>query len=85
MDDSFLMRRVQAVRYLNGQIQQFLCFKRSARDSMLESLSLQKLHDNEGLALMLADFVDGTNVGMIQSGSGSRLALKPLQGHSIGG
>jgi hypothetical protein len=52
---------------------------------MLESLSLQKLHHNERLALVLADFVDGTNVGMIQSGSSPRLALKPLQGYSIGG
>ena len=50
-----------------------------------QSLPFEKLHDNEGLAIVLADFVDGANVGMIQSGSGSRLALEPLQGHSIGG
>ena len=52
---------------------------------MLKSLSLQKLHYDERLALVLGDLVDGTNVGMIQSGSGPRLAPKPLQGHSIGG
>ena len=55
------------------------------RDSMPESLSLQKFHDDEGLSFVLADFVDGADVGMIQSGSGPRLALEPLQGHSIGG
>jgi len=52
---------------------------------MLKSLSLQKLHYDERLAFVLADFVDCTNVGMIQSGSGPRLAVKPLQGRSIGG
>jgi len=52
---------------------------------MPESLSLQKFHDDEGLSFVLADLVEGADVGMIQSGSGPRLALEPLQGHSIGG
>ena len=50
-----------------------------------QSLPFEKLHDNEGLTVVLSDFVDGTNVGMIQSGSRPRFALEPLQGHSICG
>ena len=50
-----------------------------------QSLPFEKLHDNEGLTVVLSDFVDGTNVGMIQSGSRPRFALEPFQGRSIGG
>src|ERR1700693_3926947 len=41
---------------------------------VFESLALQKLHGNEGQAIVLADFVDGANVGMIQRRGGARFA-----------
>ena len=54
-------------------------FQRPARDAVLQRLAVEKLHGDEGLAVLLADFIDGADVGMIQGGSGLRFALKSLQ------
>ncbi len=42
-------------------------------------MPVQKLHGDEGLAVLLADFVDGADVGMVQSGGGLRFALEARQ------
>jgi len=41
---------------------------------MLQRRAVQKLHGNEGRAIFLPDFIDGADVGMVQSGGclGSR-------------
>ena len=79
MDDALRMRRVQRVSNLNRQLEQHLCFEPLAVDSMLERLTLQQLHDDEPLALVLADLVNGTDVGMIEGGGGPSLALKTFE------
>ena len=48
-----------------------------------QRLPLDQLHDEEGLALVLADVVDRTDVGMVQGGGGAGLALEPLQALGI--
>src|SRR3989442_5155925 len=52
---------------------------------MLESLSLQVLHGEERRTIVLSDFINHTDAGMIQRGCGSRLALKALQRLRIAG
>ena len=41
-----------------------------ARNTVLQGHAVQKLHGDEGLTIVLADFVDGADVGMVQGGSG---------------
>ena len=43
---------------------------------MLESCSVEKLHHNEGLPILFGDFVDGADVGMIESRGGFGFAAK---------
>jgi len=46
---------------------------------MLQGCAVQKLHSNERLLTVLADFVDGANIGMIESRGRPRLPAKPFQ------
>ena len=46
---------------------------------LLQRGALQILHGDEGAAVLLADVMNGADVGMIQRGRGSSLALEPAQ------
>jgi hypothetical protein len=48
-----------------------------------QGLPLRILHSDEGLAFILADLVDGTDMGMVQSGGGARLTLKAFQSLAV--
>ena len=43
-----------------------------------KSLPLEHLHRDIGAALEFSDLIDGADVGMIERGSGARLALEAL-------
>jgi len=46
---------------------------------VLHREAVQKLHGDEAFAFVLADFVDGADIGMVQGGSGPRLAPESLE------
>src|ERR1700693_3118710 len=46
---------------------------------MLQGDAIQKLHGDERLLAVLADFVDGANVWMVESGGGTRLAAEAFE------
>ena len=46
---------------------------------MLQRLAVEKLHRNEGLAVVFADVVDGADIGMIEGGSSLRLTVEAAQ------
>ena len=48
-------------------------------DAMLQGRTIEELHDDEGVPLVSADFVDGADVGMVQGGSGAGFAAEALQ------
>src|SRR5208337_1105977 len=52
---------------------------------MLQGLSLQIFHVNEGLALVLLNSVDSADVGMVERRGGAGLPLKTLQRLTIPG
>ena len=54
-------------------------------DAVLQRQPVQKLHGDEGLAVLLADVVNGADVGMIQRGGGLRFALETLEGLRVTG
>ena len=80
MDDAFAVRGVERVGDFDGQAEQDVHFQRTAGDAVLEGHAIQILHGDEGLAVLLADVVDGADVGMIERGSGPGFAPKALQG-----
>ena len=56
---------------------------------MLQGYALEKLHGDEGLAILLADVVDRADIGVVQGGCGLGFALKAGQslvvaGHVVG-
>ena len=54
-------------------------------DAVLQGHAFQKLHGDEGWPSCFADLVDRADVGMVQSGSGLRFALKALEGLRVVG
>jgi hypothetical protein len=42
--------------------------------------AVEKLHDDEGMAILLPDLMNRADVGMIKRRCGLRLALEPSQG-----
>src|SRR5262249_17556406 len=83
MRDSLLVRSLQSIRYLNGQLDQTTGGKRLAGDVCSQCLAIQKLHDNEWPSFVFIDGVEGANIGMIQRGSSSGFAPKSLECHRI--
>ena len=76
MHDAFGVGGVESVGNLDSQEQHGFDFERPATDLVFERFALEELHDDEGLAVVIANFVDGADVGMIQRRSGLRFPLE---------
>src|SRR5215469_4426625 len=70
---------IQSVSDLNAEIQQGFDFQGFTVDRLSECLSLQQLHGDEGTLVNFVNFVNGANVGMVQSRCRSGFTAKPLQ------
>ena len=89
MDDPGAVSRIQAIGDFAGQRKERLDFQRApaggGNDTVLQGRSIQELHDDVRAAVLLADIINRTDVGVIQGGSGASLALKTTQGLRIAG
>src|SRR6516165_10520774 len=85
VNDAFRMRSVKRIGNLDRELQQKIGLKGLTTDAVLERDAFEVLHDDEGLAVLLVDFVNGANVRVVQGGGGSRLALKALQRLRVAG
>ena len=74
--DAFGVRGIECVGDLDGEGKQSVQLERSCADQVFERLAVEKLHGDEGLAVLFADVVNGANVGVVQCGCGLGLALK---------
>ena len=83
VDDPLGVGGVQGVGKLDSQLEQLLRLEGLSSDAVLERLALQELHGDEGLALVLVDVVDRTDVGVVEGGAGLGLAPEPLQGDLV--
>ena len=79
VNDAFGVSRVEGVGNFDGQGKNLAGLHRTARDAVLQGYAIQKLHGDEGLAVLLADIVNRTDVGVIQSGGGLGFALKTAE------
>src|SRR5882724_2730738 len=79
VDDGLRVRGIEAVGDFNRERKQSIVFQRLAADQVLEGEAVQKFHGDEHAIAVLANLVDGADVGMVQRGSGTGLAAKSLQ------
>src|SRR5215472_15743144 len=84
VNDAFGVGGVERVGDFDAKVDKLLGRKRASQHPVLESLALQVLHHNERLTLVLADFVDGTDIGMIQGGGSAGFAAKAFERLRVG-
>ncbi len=89
MHNPFGVRCIKGLRNLHGERQDQLSVHRPVRNTVLQRDAVQKFHGDEYIAMLIVNFVDGTNVRMIERRGSSRLAPETLQslrilGHSVG-
>ena len=85
VDDAFRVRSVERVGNLNRQSEQNLRLHGSPGDAMLQRQAVQKLHDDERMAVLLPDLVDRADIGMVQRRGRLRLPLEAGQGLGVFG
>ena len=83
MYNALAVRRLQRIGHLNPEVKQSLQFQRLALHQMLQRLPGQTLHHDEQPPIVLPNFVNRTNVGMVERRSSPRLAPKPFQSLGI--
>jgi hypothetical protein len=79
VDDALLVRGIQRIGDLDGQLCQVLGRQRPAQDPLLECATLQQLHGDEVPAVGFVDVVNGANIGVVQRRGGARLALEAFE------
>ena len=84
MDDAFLVRCIERVGDFDGPIQQELNLDGLTLDAVFQRRAFHHLHDDERPALMFADVMNHTDVGMIEGSGRPRLALKALERLGVG-
>ena len=84
MDDPLFVSGLQALCRLDGDIESVLQLQRPGFDLLIETFAFKEGHRDEGASVLFSDFVNGTNVGMIQSGGGFRLALEAFTEFLVG-
>ena len=85
MNDALRVRGIECIRNFNREFEHLANIERMLLNSMLQSLAIQIFHDHEEPAVLLADFVNGADISVIQSGCGSGFALEPFEGLRIRG
>ena len=76
MDDAFGVSRVERVGNLDAYVEERVHFHRATANQVLQGYPVQKLHGDERLTVLFANFVDGADVGMVQGGCSLGFALK---------
>src|ERR1700730_545593 len=79
MNDPFVVGSVERVGNLDRQNAQYIRLNGLSSDAMLQSHAIQKFHDEEGLAVLLPDFIDRADIGMVKCGGRLCLSLKAGQ------
>ena len=76
MNDALRMGGVEAISDSNAERQKNLVVERLIVNEVLERDAVEEFHGDERLAVLLANVVDGADVGVIQRRSCLSFALK---------
>ena len=79
MNDPLGVGGVECIRDLYRQREQDIRLNGFPSDPVLQRHAFQKLHGDEGLIAVLADFVDGADVRVIERRSSAGLAAETLE------
>jgi hypothetical protein len=85
MNDTFGVRGVKRVGNVDAEREQRVQFHRASSGVVPQRLSLKILHRNKRLSILLADVVNGADVGVIEGRGGLGFALKAGKGLRIAG
>ena len=80
MDDAGGVRFGQRFRGLYADIHHFAGRQWAFPDPLGKALAVDVLHDDEDVAVLFADFVNGADVGMVERGSSLCLVNQPFPG-----
>jgi hypothetical protein len=80
VDDAFCVRGIERIRNLNRERQKYFCLQWPPRNAVPECHTIQKLHRDECLPVLIVNFVDRADVWMIQGGRSFGFALETAQG-----
>ena len=79
MNNAARVGRLEPFGDLDGPIEQQFERHRLVAHALAQRRPLQEFHHQEGMAYMLAHFVEGTDVGMIDRGGGAGFPFEALQ------
>ena len=77
------MCSVKRIGNLDSQRQQQFGFERTPCDAVLQGHAIEELHRDERMAIVLADFVNRADVGMVQGRGCLRFPVKAFQGAGV--
>jgi hypothetical protein len=83
--DPRLMGFRQRIRHVNADIENGLQRERPGIDEVLEALALEKLHNEVGQAVVLADIMDRTDRGMVEGRGRLRLSFEAGKTFGVAG
>ena len=67
MNDAFGVGGIERIGNVSGNVEEAVQVHGTAGDDVLEGLALETFHDDEGLAVFLADVIDRADIGMVES------------------
>src|SRR5579862_2136601 len=79
VDYAFGVGSVERVGNLDRQRQNHLDFHGTAADAVFQRQSIQKLHGDEGLSVLIVNLVDGADVRMVQCRGSLGFVLKTAE------
>src|SRR5467141_1325930 len=79
MNNACGVSSVESVCNLSGKQKKSFHLQRTPRNAVLQRHALEKLHDDERLAFVLPDFMNGADIWMVQGRRSAGLSTETLQ------
>ena len=83
MDHSVLIRFLEALADVDSVLQHLLRRQRSFHQAIAQGLAVEEFHDQEIRPILVADVMQGTDIGVVQRRNSPRFALEALLGLEI--
>ena len=85
MDDALGVSGVESVGNFDGEREKIESFDGLAADAVFQSVAIEKFHGDEGIAVLVVDFVDSADIGVVECGGGFGFAFEAGEGLGVFG